>query len=100
MSGHHPIHDQTGRIVRAIVRDAARYGLAVTAAIERCRPWESATFSGGRYTVRVVGEGDLADWLGNLPESELAVVGSSVVDLAVIDRSAIGAVIELLTVRD
>jgi hypothetical protein len=93
-------------IERALLADAARWG--VTFAVERARAtaWASATFSGARHHLTVRGESAARaqGWLAALPEAELPVRGNLVADLAVLaqarDGDAWSAELELLTVEE
>ncbi|MBI0475133.1 hypothetical protein D9601_07155 [Sphingomonas sp. MA1305] len=76
-------HGQTGRLIRALRRDAALAGIQIEPVVISEEPWASATFDGSRVMLRCATDGDVQPWLACLPEAELDVHGALVADLAV-----------------
>lgn len=89
------------------LRDAAvRAGCPVTVPESRATSWASATFTGERHMLTLVGTATRAldAWLDALPEAEWKLCGQLVADLSVVARHRTGdelhADIEVLTVED
>ncbi|WP_335309309.1 hypothetical protein [Sphingomonas phyllosphaerae] len=75
---------------RALVRDAARYGIALAVEHDRAIPWHSATFSGARHELIVSAATDatLDAWLTGLPTRDVAIPGQIVADLRIVTQVA------------
>ncbi len=83
MSTETNLHGQTGRLIRALRRDAALAGIQIEPVALTEEPWASATFDGSRVMLRCAVDGAARSWLDRLPEAELTVPGALVADLAV-----------------
>ncbi len=80
------------RFERALVRDAARAGVALTVEHGRAIPWHSATFSGARHelVVSTATGAALDDWVKRLPTGELTIPGQIVADLRLATHARYG----------
>lgn len=98
--------DPGALLERALLTSAAAAGCAARIDAVDWSRWASATFTGARQTVTLVGDGSPAfeAWLAGLPEAELPLRGHLVADLAIVARRrlTIGVEIamEILTVED
>jgi hypothetical protein len=94
--------DAGTRLARALARSGP--GIVVTA--RASTPWASVTFTGARHvlTLEAPASAALDAWLEALPETEFAIPGHLVADLAVAEMRRDGARvevrIEVLTVED
>lgn len=73
------------KLTRALVASAAATGCAVRLVSACERPWASATFTGARHAIVLEAAASAAwnAWLAALPETEFALPGHVVADLAV-----------------
>jgi hypothetical protein len=87
-----------------LAADAAGHRLSIDGA--ESVPWASATFTGARHRMQLVGalSPSLLQWLEALPEADLPVRGHLVADLALLSAASKGdvlrATIEILTVEE
>lgn len=92
--------DATTLLARALVADAARYGLALVVRDWRAHPWASATFVGARHVATLAVTGDAAAWLARLPEADVPLRGHLVADLVVRAGADGPVMLEALTLAD
>lgn len=86
-----------GRMLRALCLSAARSDVTIALRASAERPWSSATFSGGRWTMTLeVAGANGAAWLAILPEEDLPVPGHLVADLIVATTGDGMATVEML----
>jgi len=85
------------RLLRALSLSAARRGVTITLLAAAERPWSSATFTGGRWTLTLRLSGaDVAAWLAILPEEDLPLPGQIVADMVVLATEDGTATLEVL----
>jgi hypothetical protein len=93
-------------VATQLTRAIEASGPAVTVARHEARRWASATFSGARHRMMVEARAtpELDRWLAALPESEFALRGHLVADVAVASaeksEGRARVVIEALTVEE
>ena len=91
---------------RALLAGAARADCPLSLACSEMERWASATFTGARHRITLVGERSAAldSWLAALPEAEFMLRGHLVADIKLVRVRRAGAAatiaIEVLTVEE
>lgn len=98
--------DTATLLERALVASAEAGGFAINVTVADWVRWVSATFSGARHMVTLIGErsAGIEAWIAGLPEAEFGLRGHLVADLVVKrvsrDGDTVTAEIEALTVEE
>lgn len=98
--------DAATLIERALLASAERAACPVSLADSEMKRWASATFTGARHRITLVGAASPAvdAWLAELAEADLALRGHLVADIQVVHvrraGEAVTAVVEALTVEE
>lgn len=98
--------DAATLLERALLADAERAGCPLSLAESNMDRWASATFSGARHRITLVGRraAVLDRWVAALPEAEFALRGHLVADIKLVRvrraGDAVTIAIEVLTVEE
>ena len=98
--------DAATLIERALLASAERAACPLSLAESEMQRWASATFTGARHRITLVGAASpaLDGWLAALPETDFALRGHLVADVQVVHVCRVGraltATIEALTVEE